>query len=75
MNKKVYKIRKVGEETHKAAFEYYLIDDGITPIGGFSHYGIFHGDYIMIKGYCMGPKNKVIMLFLCVCLCTLCYFV
>ena len=53
MNKKVYKIRKVGEETQKAATEYDPTDDGITPMGGFTHYGVVHGDCIMIKGCCM----------------------
>ena len=38
---------------HKAATEYDPIDDGITPMGGFAHYGIVHGDCIMIKGFCM----------------------
>ena len=35
-------------------------------MGGLAHYGIVHEDCIMIKGCCMGPKKRVIMLLVCV---------
>ena len=34
----------------------------ITPMGGFPHYGIVKGDYLMIKGGCVGPKKRVVTL-------------
>lgn len=49
MNKKVYKIGKKGEESHKATTEYDVTAKDITPMGGFPHYGIVNEDYIMLK--------------------------
>ena len=34
----------------------------ITPLGGFSHYGIVSNDYIMLKGSVMGPRKRIITL-------------
>ncbi|VAI14986.1 unnamed protein product [Triticum turgidum subsp. durum] len=34
----------------------------ITPMGGFPHYGVVKGDYLMIKGCCVGPKKRVVTL-------------
>ncbi|KAJ7538956.1 hypothetical protein O6H91_11G070500 [Diphasiastrum complanatum] len=62
MNKKVYKIGKVGDETHKASTEFDRTDKNITPMGGFPHYGVVKDDYILIKGGCVGPKKRVITL-------------
>eukprot|EP00897_Mesotaenium_endlicherianum_P008944 jgi/Mesen1/8078/ME000434S07322 len=62
MNKKVYKVGKKGEDTHKAATEYDPTDKGITPMGGFPHYGNINEDYLMIKGGVMGPKKRIITL-------------
>merc|ERR1711920_1069814 len=33
---------------------------GITPMGGFSHYGEVNEDWVMIKGTCMGPRKRLI---------------
>ncbi len=49
MNKKVYKIGKKGEESHKATTEYDVTNKEITPMGGFPHYGMINEDYIMLK--------------------------
>lgn len=49
MNKKVYKIGKMGEDSHKATTDYDVTDKEITPMGGFPHYGIVNEDYIMLK--------------------------
>ncbi|CAM6064094.1 unnamed protein product [Sphagnum tenellum] len=62
MNKKVYKIGKVGQESFKAMTEFDRTDKDITPMGGFAHYGIVKDDYIMLKGCVMGPKKRVITL-------------
>uniref|UniRef100_F6HSJ8 ABC transporter domain-containing protein n=1 Tax=Vitis vinifera TaxID=29760 RepID=F6HSJ8_VITVI len=39
MNKKIYKIGKAGQESHSAMTEFDSTVKGITPIGGFPHYG------------------------------------
>ncbi len=48
-NKKVYRIGKKGEDSHKATTEYDVTEKEITPLGGFPHYGIVKEDYVMIK--------------------------
>ncbi|CAN6335661.1 unnamed protein product [Urochloa humidicola] len=62
MNKKVYKIGKAGQESHDASTEFDRTEKDITPMGGFPHYGIVKGDYLMIKGCCVGPKKRVVTL-------------
>jgi Ribosomal protein L3 len=49
MNKKVYKIGKKGEDSHKATTDFDVTDKDITPMGGFPQYGIVNEDYVMIK--------------------------
>ena len=61
-NKKVYKIGKKGDESHKASTEFDRTDKEITPMGGFAHYGIVREDYIVIKGCCMGVKKRCVTL-------------
>lgn len=62
MNKKVYKIGKAGEGSHKACTDYDTSEKDITPMGGFAHYGIVNEDYLMIKGCVVGPKKRVVTL-------------
>ncbi|EFJ30452.1 hypothetical protein SELMODRAFT_270706 [Selaginella moellendorffii] len=62
MNKKIYKIGKQGQDSHKASTEFDTTDKDITPMGGFAHYGVVNEDYIMIKGCCMGVRKRVITL-------------
>ncbi|XP_052135300.1 60S ribosomal protein L3-like [Oryza glaberrima] len=62
MNKKVYKIGKSGQESHAACTEFDRTEKDITPMGGFPHYGVVKGDYLMIKGCCVGPKKRVVTL-------------
>ncbi|CAD5333744.1 unnamed protein product [Arabidopsis thaliana] len=62
LNKKIYRLGKVGSETHSAMTEYDRTEKEITPMGGFAHYGIVKDDYLMIKGCCMGPKKRVVTL-------------
>ena len=45
----VYKIGKKGEESHSATTEYDVTQKGITPMGGFPHYGMINEDYLMLK--------------------------
>ncbi|CAI7919949.1 unnamed protein product [Closterium sp. NIES-53] len=62
LNKKIYKIGKKGDETHKASTEYDRTDKEITPMGGFAQYGVVGEDYIMIKGCCPGVRKRVLTL-------------
>jgi large subunit ribosomal protein L3e len=61
-NKKIYKLGKAGEESHKAATEYDKTDKPITPLGGFPHYGVIRDDYIMVKGCVVGTRKRVLTL-------------
>ncbi|KAF7071432.1 hypothetical protein CFC21_076746 [Triticum aestivum] len=62
MNKKIYKMGKSGQESHEACTEFDRTEKDITPMGGFPHYGVVKGDYLMIKGCCVGPKKRVVTL-------------
>ncbi|CDY26350.1 BnaA03g60260D [Brassica napus] len=62
MNKKIYRLGKVGQETHTAMTEFDRTEKEITPMGGFPHYGIVKEDYLLIKGCCVGPKKRVVTL-------------
>ncbi|XWS15285.1 hypothetical protein CRYUN_Cryun35bG0082500 [Craigia yunnanensis] len=62
MNKKVYRMGKVGDETHSAITDYDRTEKDINPMGGFPHYGVVKSDYLMIKGCCVGPKKRVVTL-------------
>jgi large subunit ribosomal protein L3e len=69
LNKKVYKIGD-GVKNHadgtvvqnNATTEFDLTVKGITPLGGFPHYGEVNEDYVMIKGACPGVKRRLITL-------------
>merc|ERR1711998_699095 len=66
LNKKVYRIAKGvrgADDTivqNNATTEFDLTVKGITPLGGFPHYGEVNEDYIMIKGACPGVKRRLI---------------
>jgi len=47
-----------------AATEFDLVDKdkGITPMGGFPHYGVVKNDWIMVKGTTVGPVKRVLTL-------------
>jgi|Transcript_74123 large subunit ribosomal protein L3e len=64
MNKKVYRIAK-GESSgvkDNASTANDIIDKNISPMGGFPHYGRVTNDFLMIKGCCIGPKKKCLVL-------------
>jgi len=61
INKKIYRIGKsMKEDPKSASTENDLTDKGITPMGGFSHFGEVNEDWIMLKGAVMGPRKRVI---------------
>jgi len=68
INKKVYRIATGvrgadGQITaNNASTEWDLTVKGITPVGGFPHYGEVNEDYIMLKGGVTGVKKRVITL-------------
>jgi len=64
LNKKVYRVGK-GERSgakNNGTTASDITDKNITPMGGFPHYGVVRDDFLMIKGCCVGPKKKVLML-------------
>jgi large subunit ribosomal protein L3e len=68
INKKIYRIAKGvrgadGQITaNNASTEWDLTVKGITPVGGFPHYGEVNNDFVMVKGCVVGPKKRVITL-------------
>jgi large subunit ribosomal protein L3e len=61
MNKKIYRMGAKGDKK-SAATDSDLTQKGITPMGGFPHYGVVEEDWIMIKGCCVGVKKRCITL-------------
>ena len=64
VNKKIYRIGK-GERSgakNNATTEADLTEKNITPLGGFPHYGVVRDDFLLIKGCCVGPKKRFVML-------------
>lgn len=63
INKKIYRIGKnAKEDANSATTSADLTEKGITPMGGFAHYGEVTQDWVMIKGAVMGPKKRIITL-------------
>lgn len=48
--------------TNNAATDYDLTQKSINPMGGFPHYGLVTNDFIMIKGGCVGSKNRLLVI-------------
>ena len=64
INKKIYRIGK-GERSgakNNATTEADLTEKNITPMGGFPHYGVVRDDFLLIKGCCVGPKKRFVLL-------------
>jgi len=61
INKKIYRIGKnLKDDPKSASTENDLTEKGITPMGGFSHYGEVNEDWVMLKGAVMGPRKRII---------------
>merc|ERR1711865_285015 len=59
LNKKIYRMGKnVKEDPNGATTESDLTEKGITPMGGFAHYGEVTQDWVMLKGAIMGCKRR-----------------
>jgi len=61
MHKKIYRMSN-GLDVNSASTEFDLTSKGITPMGGFPHYGVIKNDFIMIKGCCVGVKKRILTL-------------
>jgi len=61
LNKKVYRIGSGSDEAN-ASTESDITKKGITPMGGFPHYGIVKNDFLILKGCIPGTKKRVITL-------------
>jgi large subunit ribosomal protein L3e len=61
MNKKVYRIGKK-EDGGSCKTTADLTEKGITPMGGFPHYGEVNEDWLMLKGAIVGVKKRPLIL-------------
>jgi len=61
LNKRILRIGKKGD-TKSASTESDLSEKGITPVGGFPHYGEVNEDWIMLKGCVAGSRKRPITL-------------
>jgi len=61
INKKIYRIGKaVKDDANSAMTETDLTEKGITPMGGFSHYGEVNEAWIMVRGTVIGCRKRII---------------
>jgi len=61
INKKIYRIGKAAkDDPHGATTQSDLTEKGITPMGGFSHFGEVTQDWVMVKGGVMGPRKRLV---------------
>jgi len=60
-NKKVYRIGKAGAKD-SGSTPNDLTEKSINPMGGWPHYGMVSQDFVMIKGSCVGTKQRPITL-------------
>merc|ERR1719215_64162 len=52
--------KAVKDDPNSAMTEADLTEKGITPMGGFSHYGEVTQDWVMVRGGIMGPRKRII---------------
>lgn len=62
VNKMIYRIGKVGQNSHTATTESDVTFKGINPLGGFPRYGNVINDYIIIRGSVPGPVRRLVTL-------------
>lgn len=61
INKRILRIGAKGNAT-SASTEADLTEKGITPVGGFPHYGEVNEDWLMIKGCVSGSRKRAVTL-------------
>ena len=64
LNKKIYRIGKGarGGAKNNATTDSDITEKNITPLGGFPHYGVVNDDFVILKGCCVGPKKRFVLL-------------
>lgn len=64
VNKKIYRVGKGerGGAKNNATTSVDITEKNITPMGGFPHYGVVRDDFVMLKGCCIGPKKRFLLL-------------
>jgi len=63
INKKIYSVGKaIKDDPNGATTDMDLTEKGITPVGGFPHYGMVREDWLMIKGSFPGKRKRIVML-------------
>jgi len=64
INKKIYRVGAgaIRGVKNNATTEADVVEKNITPLGGFSHYGVVNHDFLMIKGGVTGVKKRPITL-------------
>lgn len=61
INKRVLRIGKKDDPT-SGSTDADLTEKGITPVGGFPHYGIVNEDFLIIKGCVAGSRKRAVTL-------------
>jgi large subunit ribosomal protein L3e len=61
INKRVLRIGKK-DDPMSASTDADLTEKGITPVGGFPHYGIVNEDFLIIKGCVAGSRKRAVTL-------------
>jgi len=61
INKRILRIGKKGD-SKSASTEADLTEKGITPVGGFPHYGEVNEDWVMLKGCIAGSRKRPVTL-------------
>lgn len=64
LNNKIFRVGSgaVNGTLNNATCENDMIEKNITPLGGFSHYGIVNQDFLMIKGGLVGTRKRPVTL-------------
>ena len=61
INKRILRMGAKGDD-NAGSTENDLTEKGITPVGGFPHYGVINEDWLMLKGCIAGTKKRPVTL-------------
>merc|ERR1711936_514536 len=61
INKRIVRIAN-GSDASSGSTPQDVTEKSINPMGGFPRYGLVKNDFVMIKGCCVGPKKRMIVL-------------
>jgi len=62
INKKIYRLGKAENIKSSGTTEFDITQKAITPMGGFTRYGVVSEDFLMLKGCTIGVKKRVLTL-------------